>query len=283
MKKALLWLLTLALCFSGAALAEGIPQDGTFAAEAQGFGGAVKVEITVSGGEISGVAITGENETPALGGVAVDTMDDAILAAGTPNVDGVAGATVTSTAIRTAATEALEAAGADIAELDANRKDAAEETAHEEKELACDVVVVGAGGAGMSAAITVHEAGLSVIILEKMAYVGGNTTKATGGMNAAETHYQAESGITDSVDQFVEDTMKGGHDINNPDLVRTMAERSAAGIDWLDSIGAPCQRFPSPAARRTRASMPRRTEPASANIWWKRSPRSSPSSASSPC
>ena len=222
-----------------AAPAEGIPHDGTFTAEAQGFGGPVSVEITVEGGAITGVAITGENETPTLGGVAVDTMDDAILAAGTPNVDGVAGATVTSTAIRAAATEALTAAGADIAALDENRKDAAEETAREEKELSCDVVVVGAGGAGMSAAITVHEAGLSVIILEKMAYVGGNTTKATGGMNAAETHYQAEAGITDSVQQFVDDTMAGGHNINNPDLVRTMAERSAAGIDWLDSIGAP--------------------------------------------
>ena len=239
MKKMLAILVTLALCLWGAALAEGIPQDGTYKAEAQGFGGPVSVEITVEGGQIAAVSITGEMETPALGGVAVDTMDDAILSAGTPNVDGVAGATVTSTAIRAAATEALTAAGADIAALDANRKDTAEDVVKEEKELSCDVVVVGAGGAGMSAAITVHEAGLSVILLEKMAYVGGNTTKATGGMNAAETHYQAEAGIKDSVEQFYLDTMEGGHNLNNPDLVRTLAERSAAGIDWLDSIGAP--------------------------------------------
>ena len=238
MKKLLVWLLAAMLCVAGAA-AEGIPQDGTFSAEAQGFGGPVSVTVTVEGGEITAVAIEGSGETPALGGVAVDTMDDAILAAQTPNVDGVAGATVTSTAIRAAASEALTAAGADLAALDANRRDTAEDVVREDKELSCDVVIVGAGGAGMSAAITAHQAGKSVILLEKMPYVGGNTTKATGGMNAAETHYQAEAGIEDSVEQFYEDTMAGGHNLNNPDLVRTLAERSAAGIDWLDSIGAP--------------------------------------------
>ena len=58
-------------------------------------------------------------------------------------------------------------------------------------------------------------------------------------MNAAETHYQAEQGIDDSVEQFVEDTMEGGHNINDKDLVTTLAENSAEAIDWLDSIGAP--------------------------------------------
>ena len=58
-------------------------------------------------------------------------------------------------------------------------------------------------------------------------------------MNAAETHYQAEQGIEDSRDLYYADTMKGGHDINNPELVRTLADNSSAAIDWLDSIGAP--------------------------------------------
>ena len=91
----------------------------------------------------------------------------------------------------------------------------------------------------MTAAINATQEGKDVILLEMMPYAGGNTTKATGGMNAAETHYQKEQGIEDSVEQFIEDTMKGGHDINDRALVTVMAENSAEGIDWLDSIGAP--------------------------------------------
>ena len=211
---------------------------GTYEAEAQGFGGTVKVTVTVDEDEILAVAIEGANETPALGGVAVDTMDDLIRDARTPNVDGVSGATVTSSAIIKAATEALLAAGADIGLLDAKRLDTAEDVVKEEKTLDTSVVIVGAGGAGMAAAIMLQQAGVDFVILEKMPYVGGNTTKATGGMNAAETHYQKEQGIEDSVDLFYQDTMKGGHDINDPDLVRTLAANSAGAIDWLDTIGA---------------------------------------------
>ena len=211
---------------------------GTYEAEAQGFGGPVKVIITVDEDEILSVVIEGPSETPTLGGVAVDTMDDTILAARTPHVDGVSGATVTSTAIIAAATEALQAAGADIDVLDEKRLDVAGDVAKEEKTIDTDVAIVGAGGAGMAAAIMLKQAGVNFVILEKMPYVGGNTTKATGGMNAAETHYQKEQGIEDSVDLFFQDTMKGGHDINDPDLVRTLAENSAGAIDWLDTIGA---------------------------------------------
>ncbi len=162
-----------------------------------------------------------------------------MVEAQTPNVDTISGATVSSEAIIAAATEALEAAGADIAALDAARKDAGDSGEMKEETIETDIVVVGAGGAGMTAAINVAQADKKVILLEKMAYAGGNTTKATGGMNAAETHYQEEQEIEDSVAQFVEDTMKGGKEINNKDLVTVMAENSAAGIEWLDEIGAP--------------------------------------------
>lgn len=240
MKKFACILLAMLLVSCSIALAENTFTPGTYEAEAQGFGGMVSVSVTVSESEITEVAITGDAETPTLGGIAVDTMDDAILAAQTPNVDGVSGATVTSSAIIAAATEALEAAGADIAALDANRKDTAAGAAEKtDVTLDTDIVIVGAGGAGMTAAIVAHQAGLDVVLLEKMPYVGGNTTKATGGMNAAETHYQAEAGIADTIDQFVIDTMEGGHNINNETLVRTMAENSASAIDWLDEIGAP--------------------------------------------
>lgn len=100
-----------------------------------------------------------------------------------------------------------------------------------------DVVIIGSGGAGMSAAIVASDAGASVVILEQMNYNGGNTRRSEGGMNAAETVSQKALGIEDSVDVMFEDTMKGGKNISNPELVRYLAENSAESIDWLLSIG----------------------------------------------
>lgn len=73
-----------------------------------------------------------------------------------------------------------------------------------------DVVVIGSGGTGLSAAITAKEAGSSVVVLEKMPYLGGNTNFASGGLNAAGTKQQLAAGVTnDSPELFYEDTMKG--------------------------------------------------------------------------
>ena len=239
MKKLLCILVALTMLCGMSALAEGVFTPGTYEAEAQGLFVPVKVTVTVSETEITDIQINAEGETPALGGAAADMMKEAILKAQTPNVDGLTGATVTSAAIVKAATEALVAAGADIAALDANRKDlSSEEAPKEEKTVETDIVIIGAGGAGMAAAIMAHQAGMNFVILEKMPYVGGNTTKATGGMNAAETHYQKEQGIEDSKALFAADTMKGGHAKNDPLLVATLANSSAEAIEWLDSIGA---------------------------------------------
>ena len=245
MKKLLSLLLSLALlCGAGSAMAEALPDSalftpGTYEAEAQGLFVPVKVSITVTENEITTVLIDATGETPELGGTAAGMMAEAIKNAQTPNVDVVSGATVTSTAIITAATEALTAAGADIAVLDANRKDTSDETGPKESTtIDTDIVIIGAGGAGMTAAIMAQQAGVNFVILEKMPYVGGNTTKATGGMNAAETHYQKEQGIEDSKALFAADTMQGGHALNDPQLVATLANSSSDAIDWLDSIGA---------------------------------------------
>lgn len=218
---------------------DGTMTPGTYQGTTRGFGGEITVTVTVSDTEITEVTVKGDQETPTLGGVAIEELPKLIVACQTPNVDAVSGATITSNAIIAAATDALTQAGADIAKLDANRKTPSANTAKKEESLNTDIVIVGAGGAGMTAAISAVQAGKSVILLEKMKYAGGNTTKATGGMNAAETHYQKEQNIADSVEQFVEDTMKGGHNINNKELVTVMAENSAKSIDWLDEIGAP--------------------------------------------
>ena len=210
---------------------------GTYTGSSKGFGGDVDVTVTVSEKSIDAIQIDGSHETENIGSFAVDMLDDRILEAQTPNVDALTGATVTSNAVFRALNQALTLAGADLSKFPTVTKEAGGEKTYEELET--DIVIIGAGGAGMTAAINATQAGKNVIVLEKMPYAGGNTTKATGGMNAAETHYQEEQGIEDSVEQFVEDTMKGGHDINDRDLVTTMAANSAKAIDWLDSIGAP--------------------------------------------
>lgn len=102
-----------------------------------------------------------------------------------------------------------------------------------------DVVVIGSGGAGLSSAIIAKEAGAKVIVLEKMAYFGGNSNRSEGGMNAAGTKQQKADGILDdSPEIFYADTMKGGHGLNNPALLKTLTENSAEAEEWLLSLGA---------------------------------------------
>lgn len=244
MKKLLCLLLAFAmLLVSAAAFAEAQPEQslftpGSYTAEAQGIFVPVKVIVRMSENEIETVLVDATGETPELGGIAAEKMAMAIMNAQTPNVDSVSGATVTSAAIIAAATDALKQAGADIAVLDANRKDTKDAGPKEEKTIDTEIVIIGAGGAGMTAAIMLQQAGKDFVILEKMPYVGGNTTKATGGMNASETHYQKEQGIEDSNALFAADTMKGGHALNDSSLVAVMANSSAGAIDWLDTIGA---------------------------------------------
>lgn len=105
-------------------------------------------------------------------------------------------------------------------------------------EKQADIVIIGAGGAGMTAAVEAAQKGATnLVVLEKMPITGGNTVRATGGLNAAETPYQEAEGIEDSVELFVEDTMKGGKNLNDPKLVQVMAEQSADAVTWVNEIG----------------------------------------------
>ncbi|MCL1108046.1 flavocytochrome c [Shewanella schlegeliana] len=101
-----------------------------------------------------------------------------------------------------------------------------------------DVVVVGSGGAGFSAAVSAFDNGAKVILIEKEPVIGGNAKLAAGGMNAAWTDQQKAKGIKDSVESMYKDTMKGGRDINEPELVEVLTSHSKGSVDWLTAMGA---------------------------------------------
>lgn len=98
-----------------------------------------------------------------------------------------------------------------------------------------DIIIIGAGGAGMSAALEARAKGMNPVIFEKMPVAGGNTTKSSSGMNASETKFQKEQGIEDSNDLFYEESLKGGHDTNDKEMLHFFVDHSASAINWLDS------------------------------------------------
>ena len=239
----------------------------------------VKVTLTIKDKTITKVEVDASHETNGIGSKAAETMPGAIVAANSLDVDGVSGATQTSKAIIEAATAALKQAGLEPSDLVSKNTST---TKAKDIEETVDVVVVGAGGAGMTAAITATDAGKKVIVVESQPIAGGNSVRSTGGMNAAKTPYQDKNefkeaagvektlataaekfadnetitalaatvksqwdayqvnpqGYFDSVELMELDTLIGGKGKNNPELVKTLAENSAAAIEWLASIGA---------------------------------------------
>lgn len=101
-----------------------------------------------------------------------------------------------------------------------------------------DILIVGSGATGFSAALEAAGSGAKITILEKMPVLGGNSQLAAGGMNAAPTPFQEKRGIKDSAEAMYIDTMKGGKNMGNPELVRILADRSAESLQWLDDRGA---------------------------------------------
>ena len=177
--------------------------SGNFTATAKGFGGDVSVTLTLTDSVITGCTAEGKDETQGVGSEAIAKMPGAIAESGSIAVDGVSGATITSTAIQEAAAAALTAAGLNPEDY----KTAVEKTGSaEDSTVEADIVVVGAGGAGMTAAITAAGEGKSVVILESQSMVGGNSVRATGGMNAGKTVYQDENEFGESAG--VEKTLK---------------------------------------------------------------------------
>ena len=165
-----------------------------------GYGCGAKPASTSSDAGLSG-NFTGTAK--GVGSEAIAKMPGEIAESGSIAVDGVSGATVTSTAIKEAAAAALTAAGLNPDDY----KTAVEKTGSaEDSTVEADDDDVGAGGAGMTAAITAAGEGKSVVILESQSMVGGNSVRATGGMNAGKTVYQDENEFGESAG--VEKTLK---------------------------------------------------------------------------
>ena len=150
-----------------------------------------------------------------------------IIDSNSPHVDAISGATSQCEAFKKAVTKAMAQ----------SNKEAIIAEGGDPNTKAYDVVVVGSGGAGLAAAIQAHDLGASVVVVEKMSVIGGNTNKASAGMNAAETKFQKLKGIVDSKDLFYNETMTGGKNKNNPELLRYFVENAPDAIDWLDNNG----------------------------------------------
>lgn len=221
---ALMLLMSAAL---GGAAEAAIPADGTYEGCANGMGGELTVSVTVEGGRIADVQIGGHGETPGISDPALEQIPAAIVAAQSTGVEAVAGATVTSEAIKSAVEAALSGEGpAQATEL--------------EIVIEPDVIVVGAGMAGLVASVRAAELGANVLVLEQNYRVGGSANTAGGSISGAGYNIQRAAGIEDSAEAFYNDfvTMGGGEQNMNTEIARVHAERSGEAINWLqDDVG----------------------------------------------
>lgn len=228
----------------GAAMAEDMT-PGTYEAAAQGFHGDVKLSVTVDAEKITAIDILEHSETEGIGAAALPKLVEAVLANQTIGVDSVAGATVTSEAFKAAMTDALTQAGADMDKMTA----AVAASELEDIQMDADVVVVGAGAAGLSAALKTAQNGHSVILLEKMGVIGGASAMAGSGTMATGSKWQKEDGYEDSAEKLVEDMMANGHQKNDRATVELFANTIGEAFDWLvgeDGAAVPYQRSGKP-------------------------------------
>ena len=214
------------------------PAAASYTGTAQGMGGEVSVTLTIENGVITDCVATGDKETDGIGSVVIAQFPAQVVEGNTINLDAVSGATITSNAFIEATKAALTAAG--LNPDDYMTKVAAAAAGDVTKEA--DVVIVGAGGAGMTAAMTASDAGKSVIILESQAMVGGNSVRSTGGMNAAKTVYQDENEFGEGAG--VEKMLKSAAD-NYADNEFITSLAATVAQQWADYQANPVGYFDS--------------------------------------
>lgn len=218
---------------------------GDFTGTAQGFGGEVKVTLSIDGDKITDAKAEGDKETPGIGGAALEVMAQEMVDKNTVEVDAFSGATMTSKGVLEAAAKALEASGLALNDL---AKVEISSNIDVQTEYETDILVIGAGGAGLTAANAAQEKGIKdIIVIEKMPFVGGASAQA-GGFVGGGSELQKSLGLTgDSPDLIYEDIMRGGENTNNPELVRLMADNMGQTLDWLiKDLNVPIyNRYPS--------------------------------------
>ncbi len=252
MKKALVLCLALLLALSAVACSntqqEQPPQEesaytpGTYTATATGMKGDVTVEVTVDETSITDVAVSAHTETYGIGyGLKtspVEVVPAKIVETQSLNIDNITGATITTNAILNAAADALTQAGGDADALKA--KEVPVEATQDET-LEADVVVLGAGAAGLAAGIEAANAGADVIILEKQGVTGGATARSGGKLLAAGTTWQEKQNIEDDP-QLMYDYLKGiGGDLIDDAKLQEFCDNAVADMTWLEDMGVKVQ------------------------------------------
>ena len=205
--------------------------SGTYEAEAEGRNGAVKVAVTVSETAIESVEVVAHSETAGIADPALERIPAAIVEGQTLAVDAVATATITSNAILSAAEKALAAAGADIDALKVKAE--AEAVPGETVELTADVVVIGAGGAGVAAAVEACDAGAKVVLLEQMPAIGGTTATSQGLVGGYESKFTKEMDVHYTFEEMYANLMSNASYRLDPTLTGITIEKSGETIDWM--------------------------------------------------
>lgn len=207
---------------------------GKYTSASRGYKSEIEVETEVDTENIINVTVVEHNETDGIGTHAVNRIPGSIVENQSIRVDTISGATTTSFAIINSVRDALTQAGSDLEDFEVEPA----APTPEDVTLDTDVVVIGGGAAGLSAALEASRNGAEVIVVEKMDITGGNTIRSSGAFNVAghELQIEADKGRKD-VEEFVEFTMTGGHNTNDPELVRYMIENSAEIVDWVSEIG----------------------------------------------
>lgn len=178
-------------------------KNGTFEGKAYGNNGWLTVEVNIKDNKITDIKTPGQRETKYLGDTAIREIGKDVLQYQTLNVDNIAGATVTSTALKTAIAQAIEKAGGDIAAFQKPVPEKIKKVAGITKGSA-DLIIVGAGGAGLSAAVTAKDLGdKNVLVLEKMPVIGGNTLRCASAFNAADPDRQKALPMTETLKEAV--------------------------------------------------------------------------------
>ena len=212
---------------------------GVYTATAKGYKGDLTVEVTVDETTITGIAVIEQKETYGIGAGAfyspVEKLPALMVEHQTVGVDAISGASVTSAAIKTAVRDCLTQAGASETDFAA----AAPCIFPAEAEYTADIVIVGGGAAGLTAANTALDAGKTVLLVEKMGITGGSTVTSGGNIFGAGTTAQKASGVTDDTPEALYEFLMSYDEDNllNADMVKDYAFGIADDLDYLDANG----------------------------------------------